>query len=132
MKDGPPRGMECECCGDKMYQDLTGQGIVFKGWWPGEEVRKENSGDNGRAREMNDENLHSMKRKQEAVDETMEARRQGRKKSAEFKKNNPETWKTAEKALTQGIKPKKADYAQIKKDMIKNAKKKLKSNDKDV
>ena len=130
IKKGPPKkgskARKCESCNGEMYQDLTGQGIIFKGWFPGEEIKRAN--DNGFAREQNDERMHDMKRKQQAVDETMEARRKGRKESAEFKKHNQKTWDVANKAMSEGVRPtKKQSGFEFKKAVYENAKKKKKN-----
>ena len=126
IKVGPPKKMECPECSDKMYQDLSGGSFILKGSWPGKDIKRTH--DNGFAREQNDERMHDMKRKQQAVDETMEARRKGRKESAEFKKHNQKTWDVANKAMSEGVRPtKKQSGFEFKKAVYENAKKKKKN-----
>lgn len=135
IKEGPPKkgskDIVCEECGQDMYQDLSGGSFILKGGgWPGKDIKETNNGGRSYAAAMNDIKIDHLNKQQEAVDQTMEARRRGRQASAEFKKKNPETWSRANDAMKEGVKPsKKADYAQIKKDMVKNAKKKLKKKD---
>jgi predicted nucleic acid-binding Zn ribbon protein len=130
IKIGPPKRMKCPECKSKMYQDLTGQGVIFKGWFPGEEIKKNSSSSSYNSSKRKEIEEQSHKDKQSAVDEVTEARRKGKKHSLEYRKKNPKTWKTASEAMKEGyVSKKKIDKDKFNKDLIQNAKKKLRKKD---
>jgi putative FmdB family regulatory protein len=104
IKENVPETIHCDECNGPAEHQLAAPVIIFKGWWPGQEVRHgDNYIERHKAREQDAARDQYIKSSEAEAKEIMKARRQGRKASAEHRKHNLSKWKRYSDNLKKGI-----------------------------
>ena len=105
MKDGPHKKIVCPTCGAFMNRLFCANFILLGEGWAGKDLKKKDY-EGGKAREEVEHRLNQDKSDQKLVKDILQVRRQGRKATEQYKKDNPTKWKDYQKALKRGVRAK--------------------------
>lgn len=97
-----PNEVKCPKCGKPMYQNFEPANIIFRGSWPGKDIKV--SPEKASEKERDEKRWHDVEVAQKEADEVLAVRRKGRRAYNEFAKHNPQRIQRYNENMRNGIK----------------------------